>query len=341
MVKHVPKHEVEQGPPDIDESWWEAVLAEEETHRTPGVGKKNVHDGANPKSPSPASDLLQVDWIKAKTIYENDLTVHLAVTGYNRGGLLVSGDGLQGFVPLSHLVQAPLEVGDPEEWLANYQGQAMQLKVIECDPDRGRVVFSERAALAEPGTRNSLLQQIKPGDCVSGVVTNITDFGIFVDLGGVEGLIHVSEISWGRVHHPADAVLVGQDVDVFVIQVDRERARIALSLKRLYPNPWETAENRYYAGQVTEATITSLVPFGAFARLEDGLDGLIHISEIDCDGAEANLGNSLQEGQVVRVRVLHVDGTRQRLGLSLKLGETPVYRAAEESVSEKTLAKSL
>ena len=163
-----------------------------------------------------------------------------------------------------------------------------------------------------------LLKNLAPGSCASGTVTNITDFGVFVDLGGVEGLVHVSEISWGRVQHPSEVVSLGEQVIVYVIQVDPKRARVALSLKRLYPNPWETAEERYFPGQIVDAVITSIVPFGAFARLEEGLDGLIHVSEIAaCDQSEGFA--PLQEGRRVKVRILHVDASKQRLGLSLKV----------------------
>lgn len=338
----------------MDESWWEAVMAEDEARNSSPPAKKttagrqmhpsSLENRYSPKehqtvksSLSPylagygreaLSENLQaeragmetrqaVNWDQALELYESDQLIHLVVTGYNRGGLLVNGDGLQGFVPVSHLISMPADANDPEAWLISYIERSLCLKIIECDPERGRVVFSERAALAKPGTRNSLLQMLTPGDRVTGTVTNITDFGVFVDLGGVEGLVHVSEISWGRVHHPADVVAVGQTVEVYVIHVDRERARVALSLKRLHANPWETAEARYFPGQETEAVITSIVPFGAFARLEEGLDGLIHISEIEHpEGPPADL--QLYEGQCVRVRVLHVDGARQRLGLSLK-----------------------
>jgi len=180
------------------------------------------------------------------------------------------------------------------------------------------VVFSERAAQSSPGSRNMLLKNLTPGSCASGTVTNITDFGVFVDLGGVEGLVHVSEISWGRVQHPSEVVQLGEQVIVYVIQVDPKRARVALSLKRLFPNPWETAEERYFPGQIAEAVITSIVPFGAFARLEEGLDGLIHVSEI-AQNDESDESGCLLEGQQVKVRILHVDASKQRLGLSLKL----------------------
>jgi small subunit ribosomal protein S1 len=327
MVKLPQTHKLNNSlhgePPPIDESWWEAVLAEEEAKNLALSQRKSSQSQITPplKTGRPTTDLPGVDWPKAVEIYEKDQTISLLVTSFNRGGLLVNGDGLQGFVPVSHLVNTPAQPGDVDAWLSTYLEHRLRLKIIECDPERGRVVFSERAALAEPGTRNSLLQNLQPGDQISGTITNVTDFGVFVDLGGVEGLVHVSEISWGRVHHPADVVKVGEEVQVFVIQVDRERARIALSLKRLYPNPWETAEARYFPGQITEAVVTSVVPFGAFARLEEGLDGLIHISEMDCNGASSQPMELLTEGQQVRVRVLHVDGVRQRLGLSLKVEE--------------------
>ncbi|MGW8250214.1 MAG: 30S ribosomal protein S1, partial [Anaerolineales bacterium] len=238
----------------------------------------------------------------------------------NRGGLLVSTDRLQGFVPVSHLVDLTKDnLGEVDDWAEAYIGQSLKLKIIECDRERGRVVLSERAALAESGSRNQLLQHLQAGNCITGTVTNITDFGVFVDLGGVEGLIHVSEISWGRVRHPSDVVRYGETLKVYVIQVDQDRSRVALSLKRLSPNPWVTAEDRYYPGLVTEAVITSIVPFGAFARLEEGLDGLIHISEISHDNEHAPLDELFFEGQKVQVRVLHVDAINQRLGLSTNI----------------------
>jgi small subunit ribosomal protein S1 len=313
--------EYQEGPPPMDDSWWEAVLAEDEAQHAPHPGKTSRH--SNPEQPHSDQCVEEhktetVDWEKAIHLYEQDQVIDLIAVGYNRGGLLVNGDGLQGFVPISHLIETPCGEVDPDSWLPSFTNRSLRLKVIECDQERGRVVFSERAAQAEPGTRRLLLESLKAGDCIRGVVTNITDFGIFVDLGGVEGLVHVSEISWGRVHHPADVVELGQEVEAFVIHVDQEKARIALSLKRLRPNPWETAEERYFPGQITEAIVTSIVPFGAFARLEEGLDGLIHISEMSQEDVLPG-GEPLEEGQQIRVRILHVDPSRQRLGLSLKL----------------------
>ena len=327
MVKKDFSHDIQGAPPPMDDSWWEAIMAEDEAEVIPHSQKNSDPGGYYLKSfgQHQCAENATMDWEKAQMLYHLDQTIELCVTGYNRGGLLVEDDTIQGFVPISHLVEMPEDIseGEQESWLTHYVGRTLALKVIECDQSRGRVVFSERAALAEPGSRNVLLNNLTHGQCIPGTVTNITDFGVFVDLGGVEGLIHVSEISWGRVRHPRDVVKLGCNVKVYVIQVDRERARVALSLKRLYPNPWETAEERYHPGQLISATITSVVPFGAFARLEEGLDGLIHISEI-CPGENLSPpADFLQEGLQVKVRVLHVDGPRQRLGLSLSLEDNP------------------
>ncbi|RPI33565.1 MAG: S1 RNA-binding domain-containing protein [Chloroflexota bacterium] len=313
----------EGGPTPFDDSWWAAVLAEEEEHGGFPSGRPGSSSDAKTNLSHPAQKPAPVDWNRAQAVYERDETICLKVFGYNRGGLLVEGEGLQGFVPLSHLVDLAGEKADADQGamlaplLSAYVGRLLRLKVIECEPERGRVVFSERAALAEPGRRNQLLDNLRPGDCVRGVVTNITDFGVFVDLGGVEGLIHVSELSWGRVRHPGDAAELGDEVGAYVINVEKDRSRVALSLKRLRPNPWDSAEERYKPGQVIEAVITSVVPFGAFARLEEGLDGLIHISEMGLLGKKAAPSDVLVEGQRVQVRVLQVDASKQRLGLSL------------------------
>jgi small subunit ribosomal protein S1 len=317
MVNKTLSKEPRGEPPPLDESWWTALLAEEDKPH-------NSIAGGHPHSPAgPRKEARQVsvNWDKAREIYELDQTIRLQVTGYNRGGLLVEGGELQGFVPISHLVNMTGEKPEDERerLLSQYVRCALLLKIIECDPERGRVVFSERAALSEPGSRTHLLDALQPGEQVCGAVTNITDFGVFVDLGGLEGLIHVSELSWGRVRHPGDIVRLGERVEVYVINVDCERARVALSLKRLHKNPWETAEDRYEPGQVIEGTITSILPFGAFARLEEGLDGLIHVSEMGPIGETVKPADVVREGQQVRVRILQVDSDRQRLGLSLRL----------------------
>lgn len=325
MVNKIRHYQEQIGPPlPMDESWWEAVMAEEEEQtETSGGRPARAPVSAAHWEDSRREELGEdefLDWEQALDLYEQDLVIRMVVSGCNRGGLLVSGDHLHGFVPISHLIETPCQSDDTENWLSMYIDRMLDLKVIECDRERGRVVFSERAAQSRPGSRNSLLNSLTAGNCAKGIVTNITDFGVFVDLGGVEGLVHVSEISWGRVQHPSEVVGLGQEVVVYVISVDPKRARVALSLKRLHQNPWETAEKRYAPGQIADAVITSIVPFGAFARLEEGLDGLIHVSEISSGDNPEAIGG-LFEGQQVQVRILHVDAPKQRLGLSLKLSD--------------------
>ena len=313
------------GPSPADDAWWMAVL--EDIEERFSSKEKNIE--ADPKQgtkpvimPDIQAKMIDPDWEQAKELYNRDQVIEMDVTGHNRGGLLVVRDSLLGFVPISHLVQISRKCNDDEglqKALEDYHGKTLRLKVIECDPERGRVVFSERAAKADSGRRIQLLDDLNEGDCVCGHITTITDFGVFVDLGGIEGLVHISELSWGRVRHPSDVVAEGQQVEVCVIQVDRQRSRVALSLKRLLPNPWETAETYYKPGQITDAVITSVVSFGAFARLESGLDGLIHASELGSNHHEnAKPQDILSEGQRVQVCILQIDSNRQRLGLSLQ-----------------------
>jgi small subunit ribosomal protein S1 len=212
-----------------------------------------------------------------------------------------------------------VEVADRDHDLESYVGRPLRLKVIECVPEDGRVVFSERAAQSESGKRAELFGALQPGQQVEGVVTNITDFGVFVDLGGVEGLIHISELSWGRVSHPTQIVKMGSTIDVQVLDLAPERCRVALSLKRLLSNPWQNASAEFPEGCIKPATVTSVLSYGAFARLDStGVEGLIHASEIpEAEGKP--IKEVLFEGQAVQVRVLHLDAAHQRMGLSMRL----------------------
>jgi small subunit ribosomal protein S1 len=303
-----------EAPPPMDESWWAAVLKDEK--KLPDAADQPV---LNPTVERHERNGDPEDWAWACSLYESDDTVDLNVIGYNRGGLLVEARSLRGFIPISHLVA--VDIADDEETrnqqLAGLVDTDLKLKVIEFDPERGRLVFSERAALAGPGKRVELLQKLQAGDQVEGVVTNITRFGVFVDLGGVEGLIHVSELSWGRVRHPSDVIECGEDLYVQVINVDRDQGRVALSLKELLPDPWETVGNRFKVGDVVEGAVTNVVKFGAFVGIEDGLEGLIHVSELG-DGNFLHPRNVLAEGEDVRVRIINIDPTERRLGLSLR-----------------------
>lgn len=310
-----------------DEGWWESVLAEEERFgaararaiQSVPVEPIAVVTPAVVVAQPPESARPQIDWQYAMQVYKQDQIITLGVSGYNRGGLLVEGEQMHGFVPYSHLLDMTCEVEpERENFLAGYVGKSLRLKVIECVPDEGRVVFSERAARADAGKRTQIFTNLRPGQIVSGDVTNITDFGVFIDLGGVEGLIHISELSWGRVIHPSHILKLGQHIDVQVIDILPERCRIALSLKRLQDNPWATVGQRYKTNDVVFALVTSVVSFGVFARLEEGLEGLVHASEIDLP-ADALIKDTYHEGQTVQVRILHMDPEHQRLGLSMKL----------------------
>ena len=257
----IPEGEIPEMP---DESWWAAVLSDEESYITP-----RKETGARSAA---QSAVTAIDWPFVQRIYEQDEIVCLKVHGFNRGGLLVQGCGVQGFVPVSHLIDMPNTVTDDERRrvLAGYVDRDVELKVIECEQAQERIVLSERAALAGEGKRRVIFGALQEGAILTGKVTNVTDFGVFIDLGGVEGLIHVSELSWGRVHHPSDVLSIDDEVKVMVLQVCEENARIALSLKRMTPNPWESLNVRYKPGDIVSAKVTSTTRYGAFVRLEEG-----------------------------------------------------------------------
>jgi small subunit ribosomal protein S1 len=294
----------------LDEGWWTSILSDEEANIS------STRGGSDFEQPSLNG---VVDWGLIQSIYARDEIIVLKVYGYNRGGILVHGPSIQGFVPISHLVDMPGNIFEDDRYriLTNYIGRSLHLKIIECEPSQERVVFSERAALAGEGKRKQLFKILRESEAVHGIVTNVTDFGVFIDLGGVEGLIHVSELSWGRVHHPREVLKVGQEVRALVLQVSEEGARVALSLKRLYPNPWDSLESRYELGDVVPAVITDVQKFGAFAKVEDGVEGLIHISSFKQSTVINDLSQLIFTGQPVHVRILHIDISRRRLGLSL------------------------
>jgi small subunit ribosomal protein S1 len=312
------KHENETGMPIVDESWWDSVLAEEARHPSHTPARSQAR--AEPRGEGKAEDASKIspNWTQVKDLYQRDQIVDLKVSGCNRGGLLVEGPELYGFVPFSHLVDmaGQVDLAEREKYLETYVGRTLRLKVIECVPEDGRIVFSERAAQAEPGKRSELFHSLHAGECIQGTVTNITDFGVFVDLGGVEGLIHISELSWGRVIHPNQIVKMGQTLQVQVLDLSPERCRVALSLKRRAPNPWTKIGSELSVGDVVPALITSVLSYGAFARLDLGVEGLIHASEMPLLAGQA-VKDFLDEGQQVRVRILHVDASRQRMGLSM------------------------
>ena len=314
------KVDAQRPMPPPDEGWWEAVLAEEGNHEAQRPGRSQPRSSGRNEVKGGTSSHVETDWDLAKDLFQSDQIIELRVTSCNRGGLLVEGQRLSGFVPFSHLVNipGPTDSLDRARLLEAYVGRTLRLKVIECVPEDGRIVLSERAAQAAPGKRAQIFHSLRPGERVQGKVTNITDFGVFVDLGGVEGLIHISELSWGRVVHPSQIVKLGQAVEVEVLDLSQERCRVALSLKRLFPNPWKEMAAEQLPGREVDAIITSVLSYGAFARLDLGVEGLIHISEMPLAEGQA-VKDLLREGQAVTVRVLHVDAAHQRMGLSMKL----------------------
>jgi small subunit ribosomal protein S1 len=277
--------------------------------------------------------LSNPDWDEAEAIFDAGKSVRAIVTGWNRGGLLVRWQGLQGFVPVSQLREIPVFEEDSarDEQLARWVGEELELRVIELDQARNRLVFSERATIWAPEEGDRVLETIESGQMRQGYVSNLCDFGAFVDLGGVDGLIHISELSWGRVTHPRELLTLGQPVDVHVLSVDRQKRRVGLSLKRLQPNPWTVVEKEHYVGQIIPAVITNLVDFGAFAQIQEGLEGLVHISEL----SEEQIGHPsevVSVGESVMVRILRIDSANHRLGLSMRqVGEAQADQGPNEA----------
>lgn len=304
----------------INEGWWQSIM-DEDVQDDEIVTKERQPELIEKKPPIILTEEIEVDWSMVHDLYQQEKIVVCNVVDFNKGGLIVCGDSFQGFVPISHMDELLAIENDSEreEKLQQYVGSSLVLKIIECDPRRGRIVLSERAAQTEPGQRQKLLDILEIGKVMTGRVTNVTDFGVFVDLGGVEGLVHISELSWGRVIHPSQYAAINENINVLVLQINRKECRVSLSIKRLKPNPWEEIGTKCPKGAILDGTITEIVKFGAFARLEDGLEGLIHISEMGGDGTMAPR-DVFRKGQQVKVEVVLVDAERQRMSLRLVPG---------------------
>lgn len=245
------------------------------------------------------------------------------ITGHNRGGALVDVSGLKGFIPISHLSGFQRgSSGGPEEDLDRRAGEQVQLKVLEVDRARRRAIFSERVALQEKREheKERILDELHEGEVRKGRISSTCDFGAFVDLGGADGLIHISELSWEPVQSTEDVVKAGDEVEVYVMKVDRESRRIALSLRRTGPEPWDSVPDRYQVEQLITGTITKLTNFGAFARIEGSVEGLIHISELSYRLIQ-HPKEVVKEGDVLTLKILKIEPERKRLALSLKQAE--------------------
>jgi small subunit ribosomal protein S1 len=311
-------------PPPPDEYYWAALLTQEEEAVDERASAEEIVPSNSETYQPHLVDSYGTftgnpeDWQTALRHHENDETVTLRVTGFNKGGLLVDWNSLRGFVPTSQLVEDLHDYGrNLTEAMESYIGCDLSLRVIEIEPDQNRLILSERAAQVSPGTRASIFKILVPGITTVGTVTNVCDFGVFVDLGGVEGLIHISELSWGRVEHPSQILKRDQRISVYIMEVSPDEGRVALSLKRLKPDPWKEVASHYHVGEEVEAVISSIVDFGAFAALEEGLEGLIHVSEM-AEGHFLHPRNVVREGQKVRVRILNIDKRARRIGLSLR-----------------------
>jgi small subunit ribosomal protein S1 len=280
---------------------------------------------------------LAHDWRRAGELFKSQEIIERPVTGCNKGGVIVSFGRIRGFVPGSHLAtshvadQSATGRDGDSRW-ETLLGETLSLKIIEVDQKRNRLIFSEKMAVRDrrKSQRKRQLDELTEGDVRRGKVINLADFGAFVDLGGVDGLIHVSELSWKRVAHPSEVVEAGQELDVYVLKVDRDRQRVALSLKRLQPDPWLLVEERYQEGQLVEGVITRLAKWGAFASVvgDEAIEGLVHISELT-DKPVVHPREVIKSGQVVTLRIIGLDAENHRLSLSLKRVDQGEFRGAD------------
>jgi small subunit ribosomal protein S1 len=265
--------------------------------------------------------LQRYDWEKARDLMTKEEPATVIVTGYNKGGVLVRWHRLEGFIPSSHLTTTVAATPERTNALSALMNEKLVVKVIEVDQDRRRLIFSEREAQKESRQKHKarLLAELKEGDVVQGTVTGLRDFGAFVNIGGADGLIHVSELAWHRVDHPRDVLNVGDKIDVHILSLDRTTNRIALSRKRLLSDPWENASERYHEGQLVEGVVTNVVDFGAFVALDDGLEGLLHLSEMG-NGSLKEPHSYVKKGDRMQLRISHLEPEKRRVGFTQRWG---------------------
>jgi small subunit ribosomal protein S1 len=292
---------------------------------------------------------LNQDWIDAEALMESGDIMEGEVIGYNKGGAIIPFGRLRGFVPASHLSELSRGLNDRQrqQKLAKLRGEKVPVKVIEVDRRRRRLVFSQRDAQKEweDQRKKELLKDLNEGDIIKGRVSGLRDFGIFVDLGGADGLVHISELAWYRIAHPREVVKVGDEIEVYVLNINSESQRISLSRKRLLENPWTTVDKRYKENQLVEGMITRIVDYGAFAEIEPGVEGLLHVSQLSRSQVE-NAGEVVNEGETHLLRIVSIDADRQRIGLSLRAVsaseqiEWMALREAEEEVVEEDVVEA-
>jgi small subunit ribosomal protein S1 len=271
----------------------------------------------------------QIAWDNVERLVSSDEVVESKVMGFNKGGLIVGVEGLRGFVPSSQIsaMRRSQSTGDtPEQRWQKMIGQPISVRVIEVDRERRRLILSERAASTESrqSIKERVIEELEEGKVYTGRVTSLANFGAFININGADGLVHLSELSWDHIDHPREVLEVGQEVQVKVINVDREKKRIGLSVRALQEDPWRSRVEKYSVGQLVEGVITRLTKFGAFARLEGDIEGLIHISEI-ADHRIEHPKEVLKEGEVKSLRVIRIDPDQHRIGLSLRKVDSAAF----------------
>ena len=278
---------------------------------------------------------LERKWRSMQEQFEAGVIIEAPVIDHNKGGLIVDC-GIRGFVPISQIVDFPRRPQNEQprdaaqeiaEKLQPYVGRRLRLKILEVNRKANRLILSEKVALYEERRekRDELFSSLQVGQKVTGSVRSIAPFGVFIDLGGIDGLVHKSELSWNKVNNPEAGYKVGEEVEAEVIDINHERGRISLSIRRLQPDPWHSTVADFRVGDVIDGTVTKLVNFGAFVRVRDGLEGLIHISELSHQRV-AHPGDVVREGQTLKLKIISLDSERHRLGLSLKQAEEPPAR---------------
>jgi len=282
---------------------------------------------------------LERKWRSMQEQFDEGTIIEAPVIDHNKGGLIVDC-GIRGFVPISQIVDFPRRPQNEQprdaaqeiaEKLQPYVGRKLRLKILEVNRKANRLILSEKVALFEERRekRDELFSSLQVGQKVTGTVRSIAPFGIFIDLGGIDGLVHKSELSWNKVNNPEAGYVVGESVEAEVIDINHERGRISLSVRRLQPDPWESTVASFKVGDIIDGTVTKLVNFGAFVRVRDGLEGLIHISELSHQRV-AHPGDVVHEGQTLKLKIISLDSDRHRLGLSLKQAEERPARPAAE-----------
>ncbi|MBI5841714.1 MAG: S1 RNA-binding domain-containing protein [Chloroflexi bacterium] len=271
----------------------------------------------------------QMSWENVEKMIADETVIDSKIIGFNKGGLIVGVGGLRGFVPASQIsaFRRSQSSGDtPEQRWQKMVGQPISVRIIEVDRERRRLILSERAANTESraSVKERVISELEEGKVYTGRVTSLADFGAFVNLNGADGLVHLSELSWDRLQHPRELLEVGQEVKVKVINIDREKKRIGLSIRALQDDPWKTRVEKFSVGQLVEGVITRLTKFGAFARLEGDIEGLIHISEISETRIE-HPKEALKEGDVKTLRVIRIDAEQHRIGLSLRKVDSAAF----------------